>query len=52
MEKIDKTMKLFTTRLPAQLLELIKNEKKDTGRPVERILSDIVSAHYAESMSK
>jgi hypothetical protein len=47
-EKVDKTMKLFTTRLPARLVALLRKEKIDTGRAVERVLADIISQHYAE----
>lgn len=47
-EKIDKTMKLFTTRLPKRLIALLRKEKLDTGRAVERIVADIISQHYAE----
>lgn len=46
------TLKPFTTRLPAHLIDLIEAEHKESGRPIQRIVSDILSAHYAESIGK
>ena len=47
-EKIEPTMRVFTTRLPARLIAALRLEKQRTGRSTERILADIISQHYAE----
>lgn len=46
------TLKAFSTRLPAPLIDLIEQESKESGRCIQRVMYDIVSAHYAESMGK
>lgn len=48
MEK--NNMRVFTTRLPEHLINLLRQEKRDSGRALERIVSDIISQHYAEHM--
>jgi predicted DNA-binding protein len=37
----------ITTRLPAELVDKLKAEKTETSRSLERIISDIISEHYA-----
>jgi predicted DNA-binding protein len=37
----------ITTRLPAELVDKLKAEKAESGRPIERILADIISEHYS-----
>jgi hypothetical protein len=49
-EKIEPTMQVFTTRLPKRLIAALRLEKQKTGRATERILADIISQHYAETM--
>jgi hypothetical protein len=46
------TLKPFTTRLPSAIIDLLNEDHVGTGRPIQRIVSDIISAHYAESMGK
>lgn len=41
-------MRVFTTRLPEHLISLLRQEKTESGRALERILADIISQHYAE----
>jgi len=42
MEKIDKTMTAFATRLPKRLIDALRREKIKTGRAMERVLADIL----------
>lgn len=45
-------LKHFTTRLQSNLIDLINAESDETGISVQRIVHDIISAHYAESIGK
>lgn len=40
-------MRVFTTRLPEHLISLLRQEKQNSSRSLERIVSDIISQHYA-----
>lgn len=42
-------MRVITTRLPVRLINLLRQEKTESGRALERILADIISQHYAEN---
>lgn len=46
------TVKAFQTRLPLSIIERIHAEAKQSGRIIERVVADILSAHYAEMECK
>jgi len=45
---MEKDWLAFTTRLPSRVIAMLRRDKMESGRKIEKILSDIIVEHYQQ----